>query len=387
MQPVSPDKIALQLDFDGPPVDGQALVYSSSTETFACAAVAANPGGSSGQIQVNNAGAFGGATGIFTNIAGSLLTVSQATGSEAPFRARSSGGTIIAGFDSSGYLLGPAGIKLFHGGASTAYDNTFIGYSVGNATLSGTQNFGVGKSVLESVTTGLRNLGFGNAVLDLVTTGSRNVAVGIDNGNAITTGSYNCLFGYHAGFSVATSAIGNCLFGDECGQSVTGSRQTSFGYASLYSATNGTANASFGGGAGFSVTTGSYNTLLGDSADVTSGSLTRATAVGYNAQVGASNTLALGGTGTDYARVVIGATTGSALFNVTAKSATDSVSFNDTGGTRQSGVDVNGLISVTAGAGAPGSTPTYAGALYFDTTAKKIYAWDGSAWLATAALT
>jgi hypothetical protein len=56
-------------------------------------------------------------------------------------------------------------------------------------------------------------------------------------------------------------------------------------------------------------TIGSYNIAIGHLADVSSGNLSNATAIGYNAKVSQSNSLVLGGTGADAVKVGIGTPT------------------------------------------------------------------------------
>ncbi len=71
----------------------------------------------------------------------------------------------------------------------------------------------------------------------------------------------------------------------------------------------GTQNTFVGHQAGLSNTSGSNNTLIGYAASASSSSLTNATAIGYNTVVGASNSLVLGGTGTNAVKVGINTTT------------------------------------------------------------------------------
>jgi hypothetical protein len=118
---------------------------------------------------------------------------------------------------------------------------------------------------------------------------NQNVFVGYQVGNANTTGSSNTAIGRIA---LTNNTVGYI--------------NTASGKEALYSNTEGFGNTASGSQALYSNTTGDYNTALGKGADVTTGDLTNATAIGYNAKVAASNSLVLGGTGDDAVNVGIG---------------------------------------------------------------------------------
>jgi hypothetical protein len=101
-----------------------------------------------------------------------------------------------------------------------------------------------------------------------------------------------------------------------------GSNNTTGGAYSLYS-TTGDGNTAFGFFAGEINTTGTLNTFIGYQAGYTGTSvgLTKAAAIGYNAQVTADNTMVLGGSGSDSVHVVINGTSGAANLNVTCSDA------------------------------------------------------------------
>ncbi len=79
---------------------------------------------------------------------------------------------------------------------------------------------------------------------------------------------------------------------------------STLGANALYN-NNGGSSTALGYSAGISNTTGSNNTLIGANADVILNNLTNATAIGFNARAGASNTLILGGTGSNMVNVGI----------------------------------------------------------------------------------
>ncbi|MCS7073728.1 MAG: hypothetical protein NZ108_04590 [Bacteroidia bacterium] len=105
--------------------------------------------------------------------------------------------------------------------------------------------------------------------------GSYNVSLGSEAG-LVTTGTYNTLVGYRAGFTLTT----------------------------------GSNNVFIGALSGQNVTTASNNVFIGYNTGFTSTTqYTNAHAIGYNARVGANNSLVLGGTGVDAVNVGINTTT------------------------------------------------------------------------------
>jgi hypothetical protein len=152
-------------------------------------------------------------------------------------------------------------------------NNFFAGKGAGNLSLTGGQNVGIGPSVLRAVTNGSANTGAGESAL-----------------RDLTTGSYNTAFG------VASLVVNN------------GIRNTAFGFSSLDGNSSGDNNVGIGYSAGTANTIGSGNTFVGNFADALSNNLSNAGAIGYKAKVGASNSLILGGTGSEAVNVGIGTT-------------------------------------------------------------------------------
>jgi hypothetical protein len=188
-------------------------------------------------------------------------------------------------------------------------NNAFFGYQSGNVnTTSG--NTGFGSLALRLNTTGDSNTGIGYNALQANVAGSYNSALGNVALNS-NTGFNNTAVGYRALFA-NTSASGNTAMGSDALSSSTGDNNTAIGFGSLFLNVSGT-----------------KNTAIGHSADVTSGGLTNATAIGYNAKVGANNSLVLGGTGTDAVSVGIGTTTPGSTLEIS--SSAPSLSLNSTG--------------------------------------------------------
>ncbi len=158
--------------------------------------------------------------------------------------------------------------------------NVFFGQAAGISNA-GIQNTGIGTSALGSNTSGSLNTALGFAALQNVSTGGSNTGIGR--------------------FALINT---------------NGTDNTGVGQVSLISNTIGNNNSAFGSSALQTNTTGNNNTGIGYGADVTVNNLTNATAIGYNAKVGASNALVLGGTGSGAVKVGIGLTVPSATLDV-----------------------------------------------------------------------
>lgn len=151
--------------------------------------------------------------------------------------------------------------RFLHGFGNVG--NIFAGYQAGNFTMSGaTDNAGFGRATLQALTSGDDNFAMGSYALDSLTTGSRNTAMGKEALQSLTTTNNNTGVGY--------SALTNTTASD---------------------------NTAVGRNAGERITSGSNNTFLGSLSgqDTATGqTISNATAIGYNSQVGCSDCLVLG---------------------------------------------------------------------------------------------
>ncbi len=162
-------------------------------------------------------------------------------------------------------LMNPAGTVLLA--------NTFFGYQSGNVNT-GYSNVAIGFGALKSNTSGNQNTANGYMALSSNLTGGRNTAIGV---NALTVNTVN--------------------------------NNTSVGDGSLSQNTLGANNTAVGLNALQNNISGNFNTAIGSGAGTNGGAFTNTTAIGYNALVGASNSLVLGGTGTSAVSVGIGTAT------------------------------------------------------------------------------
>lgn len=201
------------------------------------------PGGSSGQVQFNNAGAFGGAAALVYAASGSHLTATALTAADVPvvakgttsqsgdlFECQNTSGTVLFRVSSGGTPSAQSGTdsERFGAGASNAGN-----YSVAvgrDAATSGTFSVAIGRAASATETGGAGSTvvganstsnGSGNAILGAGQTivGSNGTLVG--NGNTISlgvagVGLNNAVSNYGAmsfGMSNAVSHINSVLVG------------------------------------------------------------------------------------------------------------------------------------------------------------------------------
>ena len=140
------------------------------------------------------------------------------------------------------------------------------------------QNTAGGSFALVNNTTGAANTAFGTAALGDNTTGFANTASGSGALLLNTTGADNTAGGIDAPHA-NTEGNGNTASGD----------------SALLNNTKGNDNTAIGLNAGLSNTMGNNsNTFIGSGADANAGIYTNGTALGYEAQLTASNSIVLG---------------------------------------------------------------------------------------------
>jgi hypothetical protein len=155
--------------------------------------------------------------------------------------------------------------------------NTSIGLNVLSSNTSGYFNAGIGDNVLSKNTTGFENTALGHIAMLNNTTGSFNTAIGKESLARNTIGGSNTAIGVN-------SLVSN----------INGGTNIAIGNNSLFNNVSGNNNTGVGFGALVLNQTGSTLTAIGKDADVSVDGLTNAIAIGYNAKVGASNTIQLG---------------------------------------------------------------------------------------------
>ena len=105
-----------------------------------------------------------------------------------------------------------AGNRFIH---NFGTQNTFIGESAGNFTLSGTSNTGVGFQALLSSTGGANNSAVGRSTLENNTSGFNNTAIGYAALFNNTDGHDNIAIGLGAGNGTGSSGVSNIMIGND----------------------------------------------------------------------------------------------------------------------------------------------------------------------------
>ena len=309
-------------------------------------------------------------TGSYNQFSGYSAGYSNTTGSENQFEGYAAGYlnttgvyNYFSGFE-AGMVNTTGSYNHFEGyGAgvsnTTGNNNYFSGFEAGYSNTTGTGNSFSGYGTGLYNTTGNYNSFFGFEAGFYNSTGSYNNFSGYASGIANTTGGNNNFSGYYSG-SANTTGSNNNILGSYSGyDNTTGSNNNFLGYQAGYTNTTGYSNAVLGAKAGYGYN-GSRNTFIGDSADANTSGLTNATAIGYNAKVGQSNSIVLGN--------------GSANVGIGNSSPAASALLD--------------LTSTTQGMLAPRMTTTQrraisspaTGLIVFDNTVDSLYIYNGTAW-------
>jgi len=162
---------------------------------------------------------------------------------------------------------------------TSGYENTAFGSYSMYSTTTGSDNTAIGNSSLYANTTGAHNTAIGNLALSSSTTSNGTVAIGHLTLNALTAGNSNTAVGAFA----MTGAT-------------TGNNNTAVGSGASRNTTTGVSNVSVGASSLYYNITGSSNTAIGSASGPAFGhtDLQNTTAIGYGANVTASNTVRIG---------------------------------------------------------------------------------------------
>ncbi|WP_162386300.1 endonuclease/exonuclease/phosphatase family protein [Spirosoma endbachense] len=236
---------------------------------------------------------------------GAKAGLSNTTGERATFVGDS------AGFSSNGLSNTFIGYKSGLNTTAGSF-NTFLGTQAGLSNTTGSYNLFVGDNAGAGNTTGRENLFLGPSAGFTNTAGRFNTFLGLYSGYGNINGENNVFLGYHSGFNnlngnfnlfmgtetgyTNTSGVYNTFVGNGAGYyNQTGSNNTLVGLNSGFK-TTGSDNVMIGGAAGLENTLGSQNTFLGTGAGVSPANpaLINATAIGYEAEVSANNSVVLG---------------------------------------------------------------------------------------------
>ncbi|MEP6674070.1 MAG: tail fiber domain-containing protein [Ferruginibacter sp.] len=175
-------------------------------------------------------------------------------------------------------------------------NNTASGSQALYTNATGGNNTATGFQALYS-NTGHYNTASGSQALYSNTLGFYNTAAGVDALYFNTNGANNTATGYQALFTNSTGDD-NTANGYQALFNNTASENIAIGNGSLYNTTSGFGNVGCGYQALRNNINGNNNIAIGNGADVLGGGLINAIAIGYNANVNATNKIRLGNTAT-----------------------------------------------------------------------------------------
>ena len=236
------------------------------------------------------------------------------------------------------------------------YQNYGIGNSTLLNTINGFQNIAIGEGVLMNTKNAIQNIGIGYRVLDDTdSTLTGTLVIGNKSGQTLKLNG-NLIVGHNALFASDYCELNTAVGSNTMEHNKTGSYNVTLGKSSLRYNRNGNHNTAIGYSAGSKNKSGNFNLFIGNYADATDTSLVRASAIGYNAKVSQSNSMILGGTGSDAINVGIGITAPARTLHI------------------KSVMRLEPLNS-------PPSNPSE-GDIYMDGTSNKLKVFDGNNWQA-----
>jgi hypothetical protein len=226
-------------------------------------------------------------SGQYNSAFGTLALTSNTTGS----------GNTALGIGSldkntNGYYNTAVGNVALYSNKS-GHDNVAVGTYALWLNKTGNGNSAVGDSALKNNTGGLYNAALGHSALAANTTGSYNNSIGYKSLFSNTTGSDNNAMGIFALWSNTTGSSNTAIGDESLDQDSSGSGNTAFGAVSLSYVVGEDDNTAVGYGSG-GVYTSTNSTYLGAMAAPTTNWSVNSTAVGYEANVSASNQVRLG---------------------------------------------------------------------------------------------
>ena len=229
---------------------------------------------------------------------------------------------------------------------TTGVNNTAIGYSALRNNITGNSNTAIGQSALRNNITGNSNTAIGQSALLSNTTGVNNTAIGLSALQNNTTGANNTAIGLGALQNNTTGGTNTAIGHGALQNNTTGGTNTAIGYGALQNNTTGTTNTAIGQSAGRYISDGSNQTITNNSIFI------------------GNNTKALADNQTN--QIVIG--------DNAIGQGSNSVVLGNTSITR---TQLRGQVIMGSFASAPTGIE---GAIYYNSTDKKHYGFDGITW-------
>ena len=264
--------------------------------------------------------------------------------------------------DTKNFLVVNGAGDVYNNGAGGINTNTFFGGNVGRSTT-GIDNTALGFSALQNNTTGNSNTAIGTSALQSNTTGVLNIAIGASALFANTTGVFNTALGFSALFANTTGAYNTAIGTSALQSNTTGAHNTALGFSALQNNTTGAYNTALGRSTLLNITSGSLNIAIGLDAGrlISNGSnqtiSNNSVFIGYDTRALADNQIN---------QIVIG--------HQAIGLGSNSVVLGNTSITR---TQLRGQVIMGAFASAPTGIE---GAIYYDSTTKKHYGFDGTTW-------
>ena len=245
--------------------------------------------------------------------------------------------------DTRNFLVVNGAGDVYNNGAGGVTSNTFYGENVGRSASGGSNTF-VGYLAGRNVTTGTNNTILGSDAARNSTTGTNNTYIGSSAG-INNNGGNNTFVGQGVGTSALTTQS-NDFYGVFSGQNTTGSYNSLFGSQTLRNQTTGNYNCALGHQAGRFISGGGNLTVANNSVFI-----------GFDTRANADN---------ETNQIVIG--------HNAIGTGSNSVTLGNTSITR---TNLRGQVVISGFSSAPTGVE---GAIYYDSTTKKHYGFDGTTW-------
>ena len=321
--------------------------YLRGDGTWATVSGGGSPGGSSGDLQYNDGGAFAG----FWGFDGTTLSVDA--------------GDRISFTSTTGEFVRLGSTRYLHGAADTFVTSVYLGPGAGKVSSTASESVAVGASALANEGSHGSNVAVGAYAMENSTDVSSSVAIGRGALNAIGAAGASSLcigIGYNT-MAALTSGTGVIGIGSVLASATTVTRSVAIGSGVGPSATSSANNVAIGAGTFAAATAPDISVAIGSDAlsgatttaygtvsigylsgsvpthqekctfvgGYTAGfspaasSLTKSIALGWNAQPTADNMAVIGGTGTDAVSLVVNGTTTTSQAQINASAGSKPV--------------------------------------------------------------